>query len=182
MANKLVWSKSLRLLHWLLAGSMIASFATHEGGGKVHEWTGYLALGAACLRVGLGLFGARQWLFSYFLEGPKVTLKYAKSVFDKTAPRYLGHNPLGGWMMLALLFDAIATGLTGWLYTTDRFWGLAWLGEMHNALGHALLPLLFLHIAGAIYTSISQRENLIASMLHGRKRAAGPDDLQARKD
>jgi cytochrome b len=80
-------------------------------------------------------------------------------------------------MVLALLADALSTGLTGWLYTTDRFWGLAWLEELHGFLGHALLPLLFLHIAGAIFTSRRHHENLIGSMLHGRKPEAGPSDI-----
>jgi cytochrome b len=80
-------------------------------------------------------------------------------------------------MVVALLTDAVATGFTGWLYTTDRFWGVEWVEELHGALGEALLPLLFLHIAGAVFTSYRHRENLIAAMLHGRKAAAEADDI-----
>ena len=72
-------------------------------------------------------------------------------------------------MVLALLADAVATGVTGWLFTTERFWGVQWLEQLHGALGDALLPLLALHIAGVIFTSLRQRENLVAAMLHGRK-------------
>jgi cytochrome b len=165
-----VWSLSLRLMHWTLALSMIASFATHEGGGWVHEWTGYLALAVALVRVLLGLFASGYWRFTTFVRGLHATWAYAKAVWRRREPHYLGHNPLGGWMVLALLTDAIATGATGWLYTTDRFWGVAWLEELHGALGHALLPLLALHVAGVIFTSLRQRENLAAAMLHGRKR------------
>ena len=164
-----VWSVGVRLLHWTLAVSMIASFVTHEAGGRVHEWTGYVALAAATVRVILGFVGSGYWRFTQFVRGLPATLAYAKAVWSHREPRYLGHNPLGGWMVLALLADALATGFTGWLFTTDRFWGLAWLEELHGALGHALLPLLALHIAGAVFTSIRHRENLIASMIHGRK-------------
>lgn len=167
----------MRLLHWTLALSMIASFITHEGGGRLHEWTGYLALAAASVRVAMGLAGSGYWRFSQFVTGVGNTWAYARAVWAHREPRYLGHNPLGGWMVLALLADALATGLTGWLYTTDRFWGLAWLEELHGFLGHALLPLLFLHIAGAIFTSRRHHENLIGSMLHGRKPEAGPTDI-----
>jgi cytochrome b len=80
-------------------------------------------------------------------------------------------------MVVALLADAVATGLTGWLFTTDRFWGVEWLEELHGALGEALLPLLFLHMAGAVFTSYRHRENLVASMLHGRKPATMPKDI-----
>ena len=166
----------MRMLHWTLALSMIASFVTHEGGGRLHEWTGYLALAAATIRVAMGLVGNGYWHFSQFVTGVGKTWAYARSVWAQREPRYMGHNPLGGWMVLALLADALATGLTGWLYTTDQFWGLAWLEELHGLLGHALLPLLFLHIAGVIFTSRRHHENLLGSMLHGRKPEAGPVD------
>ena len=168
-ATQPVWSVGLRLLHWTLAISMIASFATHEAGGKVHEWTGYVALAAASVRLVLGFAGSGYWRFAQFVRGASSTLAYARAVWAHREPRYLGHNPLGGWMVLALLADAIATGVTGWLYTTDRFWGMQWLEELHGALGYALLPLLALHIAGVVVTSCRHRENLIGSMLHGRK-------------
>jgi cytochrome b len=48
---------------------------------------------------------------------------------------------------------------------------------LHGALGEALLPLLFLHMAGAVFTSYRHRENLVASMLHGRKPATMPKDI-----
>ncbi len=156
---------------------MITSFLTHEGGGRLHEWTGYIALVAATARLLLGMAGSGYWRFSQFVRGAKATLAYARRVFNRTEPRYLGHNPLGGWMVLALLADAIATGLTGWLFTLDRFWGLAWLQELHNLLGHALIPLLALHLAGVAFTSWRHRENLVAAMLHGRKAAAGSSDV-----
>ena len=174
-----VWSVGVRLLHWTLAVSMIASFVTHEAGGKVHEWTGYVALAAAAVRVILGFAGTGYWRFTQFVRSVPTTLSYAKAVWARRETRYLGHNPLGGWMVLALLADAIATGVTGWLFTTDRFWGVQWLEELHGALGHALLPLLVLHIAGAVFTSWRHRENLIGSMIHGRKPVEKPTEPPA---
>ena len=172
-----VWSVSVRLLHWVLALTMITSFVTREGGGRWHEWTGYAALAAAAVRVILGVAGKGRWRFSQFLAGMAATVAYARAILNHTEARYLGHNPLGGWMVIALLADAIATGLTGWLYTTDRFWGVQWVEELHSLLGHALIPLLLLHVAGAVFTSWRHRENLIAAMLHGRKPAAQPHDI-----
>ena len=165
-----VWSLATRLLHWTLALSMIASFVTHEGGGRWHEWTGYVALAAASLRVLLGFAGAGRWRFSSFVRGAADTLAYALAVVQRREAHYLGHNPLGGWMVVALLADAVAVGATGWLYVTDRFWGTAWLEDLHGALGHVLIPLFLLHVAGVVFTSVRQRENLAASMVHGRKR------------
>ena len=172
-----VWSLAVRLLHWTLALSMIGSFITHERGGALHENLGYVALAAATIRVLMGFLGSGYWRFSQFLRSISATFAYAKDVIKHRELRYLGHNPLGGWMVIALLTDAVATGFTGWLYTTDRFWGVEWLEDLHGALGEALLPLLFLHIAGAVFTSYRHRENLVGSMLHGRKPEAQGTDI-----
>jgi cytochrome b len=172
-----VWSLGVRLLHWTLAFSMIASFATHESGSVWHEYLGYVALAAASVRVIMGFAGKGYWRFSQFLRGMAGTLAYTKDVIKHRERRYLGHNPLGGWMVVALLADALATGVTGWLFTTDRFWGAKWLEELHGALGDALLPLLLLHIAGVVFTSYRHRENLVGAMLHGRKPTAEHKDV-----
>jgi len=92
-------------------------------------------------------------------------------------PRYLGHNPLGGWMVMALLSMVAAAGLSGWLSVTDRFWGVAWVQELHEALANALFLLVGLHIAGVVFTSLRHRENLVRAMLTGRKRAPEPGDV-----
>ncbi len=169
-ALQTVWSPWLRLLHWLLAVSMITSFVTHEGGGKLHEYSGYLALAAACVRVVMGFAGSGYWRFSQFVRSAPATLAYARAVVKRAEARHIGHNPLGGWMVLVLLADAIATGFTGWLYTTQLFFGYAWLETLHGVLGEALVPLLILHIAGVVFTSWRHRENLLGAMLHGKKR------------
>lgn len=171
-----VWSVAVRCLHWTLALSTIVSFATHEGGGRLHEWTGYLALVCTAVRVMMGFAGPGRWRFSGFVRGARATSAYARAVAAGSEVRYLGHNPLGGWMVVLLLADGLATGFTGWLYTTDRFWGMAWLEGLHGALGHAFIPLVVLHVAGVVFTSRRHRENLVAAMLHGRKRAAAPDE------
>jgi cytochrome b len=75
------------------------------------------------------------------------------------------------WVCIVLL------ALTGWLYTTDAFFGDAKVEAVHEALAWAMLALVLLHVAGAIVTGRRQRENLIASMWHGRKRAPQQGDV-----
>ena len=56
--------------------------------------------------------------------------------------------------------------MTGWLYTTDAFWGVAWVGELHEVLTDILIALVALHILGVIFTSIRHRENFACLFLY----------------
>ncbi len=175
MATTRVWSLAQRLLHWGLAISVVAAFATHEGGGPWHEWTGYAALAIALFRIVLGLgayrFAGIHAPFASFVQAPAATLAYARALLARREPRTLGHNPLGAWMVLTLLATAALASLSGWLYTTDQFWGVEWVEQMHSVFGHAFVPLVALHLCGVAYTSWRHRENLVKSILTGDKSA-----------
>jgi cytochrome b len=74
-------------------------------------------------------------------------------------------------MMLALMVLLLATGVTGWMTTLDAFWGEDWLEELHGGLANAIMVLALIHAAAAIVESLRHRENLVWSMVTGRKRA-----------
>jgi cytochrome b len=170
-----VWDPLVRILHWTLAASVLGAWLTaeieREAVRRVHEWLGYTALAVITLRFAWGWIGSRYARFSDFVRGPAFTLAYARAVMARNEPRYLGHNPLGGWMVVALLVMVAAAGLSGWLSVTDRFWGVEWVQELHEFLANTLLALVGFHVAGVIYTSIHHGENLVRAMFTGRKRA-----------
>ncbi|HJY77420.1 MAG TPA: cytochrome b/b6 domain-containing protein [Burkholderiales bacterium] len=176
-----VWDRFVRSAHWSLAGCVLAAWITAELKLKwaepLHEWLGYAALAVIALRFAWGWIGPRHARFRQFVAGPARTLAYAKAVLRGDEPRYLGHNPLGGWMIVALLSTAAAASLSGWLSVTDRFWGVEWVQETHEVLGNAVIALAALHLAGVVYTSWRQRENLAAAMLSGVKRPPEPGDV-----
>lgn len=165
----LVWPGWQRLLHWGLAVSVVAALITHESG-KIHEWFGYSALGLACLRIALGFTGPEVARFATFTHGARHTLNYANAVLNRQETRHLNHNPLGAWMVIALLGFTVLGGLMGWLYITDRFWGIAWVGNLHALLTWPLVLLITVHFLGVIHAGLHHRENLVAAMIHGRKR------------
>ncbi len=171
-----VWSLPVRLLHWALALAVVVALATHEAG-RIHEWIGYGALVLAVLRTGLGLIGPRSMRFTAFVRAPKVAWAYARDVLQGRERRHLNHNPLGGWMIVALLGFGVLAGASGALYVTDAWWGVAWLGDLHDASGQAFYLLVPLHVGGVLLASLRHRENLAAAMVHGRKRAAAGDDV-----
>ena len=164
-----VWDPLVRLGHWLLALSVLFAWLTRHSPGPWHEWIGYGSLVIVAVRVAWGWWGSRYARFADFLRGPRATLGYALAMLRGREARNIGHNPLGGWMIVALLLMVTLVGASGWLYTTDRYWGVEWVEELHDTLANILFVLVGLHLAGVVYASLSHRENLIAAMLHGKK-------------
>ncbi len=166
-----VWDPLVRVGHWSLVTFVALSWATGEGGKGWHEGLGYAALVVITIRIFWGFIGPRTARFAEFVRAPSATIAYGLRVLAGTEPRYLGHNPLGGWMIVFLITGIALTGFTGWLYTTDQYWGVKWVGELHEGLASTLLVLIALHVAGVVFASRRHHENLAAAMLHGRKRA-----------
>ncbi|WP_028312330.1 cytochrome b/b6 domain-containing protein [Derxia gummosa] len=166
-----VWDLPVRLLHWSLAALVIAAWSTGGSSGPLHEWLGYGAGAVVLARVVWGFAGGRYARFAQFVRGPRATLAYARAVLAGTEPHHLGHNPLGGWMVLALLGSAGALALSGALYVSDWLWGYEWLYLTHATLGWIVVALVPLHVAGVVFTGHRQRENLVRAMLTGRKPA-----------
>ena len=172
-----VWDPLVRAGHWALALSIFAAWLTRHGAGTWHEWIGYGSLALVAWRLVYGCFGSAHARFAGFVRGPAATLDYARLLRRGNEPRYVGHNPLGGWMVIALLATAALAGISGWLYTTDAWWGDARMESIHEWLANSLLVLVAFHVTGVIVTSIRHGENLVASMLHGKKRPPAGGDV-----
>ena len=164
-------------MHWTLVVAVTCVWITTLGWGLIrfHELAGYVTLAAVALRVLWGWTGGKYARFAQFVRGPRSVLRYADQIGTQSEARYLGHNPLGGWMVLLLIACIAGLGITGWLYTTDYFWGMAWLDQLHKCLAWGLLVLVMLHVAGVLFASLRHRENLVAAMFTGRKRAPVSD-------
>jgi cytochrome b len=176
-----VWDRPVRLLHGVLAGSaLMACFTGHWQPDAFDAWhhsAGYVAGAAALFRICWGFLGPGYARFAQFVAGPRRVLAYTRSVLERREPRYLGHNPLGACMVLALLAVALALVLTGALYTTDWLWGYAWLSDLHAALAWLLCVLVGTHVAGVLHAGWRHRESLTTSMISGVKRAPTSDDV-----
>jgi cytochrome b len=165
-----VWDALVRVLHWSLVLTVAAAWLTRHSAGRWHEWLGYATLAVVAARTAWGFLGSGHARFAEFVRPVSTTAGYARDLFRGREARYLGHNPLGAWMVVALLTMVALVGFTGWLYTTDRFWGVAWVEALHSTLSDVLFIFVALHILGVVFTSVRHRENLVAAMLHGRKR------------
>ena len=174
-----IWDLVQRLLHWTLVAAIAICWWAGEERLSLHIACGYVALGVIASRTGWGLVGSRFARFAGFVRGPRHVLRYAQDIVRGRELRYLGHNPLGGWMVVGLLVCVAFVCGTGILYTTDYFWGMAWVEIAHRASAWTLVGLIALHVAGVVFTSWRHRENLVAAMVSGCKPAPSPDSGEA---
>ncbi|MCE4555506.1 cytochrome b/b6 domain-containing protein [Roseateles cellulosilyticus] len=176
-----VWDGLVRTLHWTLAAAVATAWISgHWPPSHFDDWhhtAGYVAGAAVLLRLGWGWAGRGHARLASFVRRPRDVLAYARALRAGHEPRYIGHNPLGGWMVLALWATAFALALTGWLYTTDWLWGYEWLSDLHAWLAWGLLVLVAGHLGGVVVTSWRHRENLVGAMFSGAKRAPEGNDI-----
>ncbi|MGD8618341.1 MAG: cytochrome b/b6 domain-containing protein [Gammaproteobacteria bacterium] len=177
------WDLLIRLFHWTLVAAFFTAYLTEDDWMSLHVLAGYTVLGLVLFRFVWGVIGTRHARFTDFICSPASTLAYLKDIIAFRARRYLGHNPAGGAMVIALLFSLTATAISGLaLYGYEEFSGpLAglmgntpdWLGDsledVHEFFANFTLMLVLLHVAGVVIASLQHGENLLRSMFTGIK-------------
>lgn len=191
-----VWDIGIRVFHWSLVALFFISYVSGDEESLIHVYTGYGVLGLVVFRVVWGVIGTRYARFSNFIVGRKTTALYVKSLFTTKPIHYLGHNPIGGWMIMTLLIFLFVTSWSGLvIYGAEGHGPLAnqqvsimsqahangdegegendeedelW-EEIHESLATITLLLVFVHIGGVFIGSVIHRENLIKSMVTGYK-------------
>lgn len=108
-----VWDFFIRVFHWTLVGLFALAYLTGEIEGAIHNWAGYAIMLLIGARIIWGFVGSKHARFSDFVRSPAAVMRYLKGVLTGDAPRTLGHNPAGGWMVLLLLTSILATGGSG---------------------------------------------------------------------
>ena len=166
-----VWDPLVRIFHWGLVAAFLVAWATGAEVKRVHVIAGYAVIGLVAFRILWGFVGTHHARFADFVRGPGSVARYLRATARLRAKRYLGHNPAGGAMIMVLLIMLSIIGATGFMMTTDAFWGVAWVQGAHETAVNLTLGLVVLHILGVIVASYEHRENLVRAMITGRKRA-----------
>ena len=164
-----VWDRFIRIFHWSLVALVPLAFFSHGGLRDVHRWTGYAILFLVAARVIWGFYGGQHARFANFVPNLAGLVHYLGQVMRRKEPRTLGHNPAGAAMVMALLLNLLGIVATGMLLDTARYRDDRPLLALHDGLSDVLLVLIMLHLMGMLYTSVRHRENLILSMVTGRK-------------
>jgi len=181
-ARTRVWDAPTRLFHWSFAGAFAGEWLTRDARYlQVHEFLGYAIGALVAFRIAWGFAGTRWARFASFPLSASSALRYLAALARRRPPHHVGHNRAGSWTIYGLLFLAaleVAAGLLT-LGAEKELGPLAGrygyrTGDLAHAahwwLAYAMLAVAAVHIAGAIYGSFAERENLVASMVTGFKR------------
>lgn len=166
-----VWDPVVRIFHWGVVAACALNLFILEEGKMWHRYVGYAVVGLLAVRIVWGLVGSPYARFSDFVPTPGRLRSYVRDLAAGRNRRQLGHNPLAAVMMVVLMLLLGLTAGTGFMTTLDAFWGVKWVKELHEVFANSILWLAAIHALAAIVESWQHRENLIWSMVTGRKRA-----------
>ncbi|MGB8274320.1 MAG: cytochrome b/b6 domain-containing protein [Alphaproteobacteria bacterium] len=198
----LVWDLPTRLFHWTLVALVALAWATGETEGfwfTVHAYAGYGVLVLLVFRLLWGVWGSRHSLFSDFVRSWVTVRAYAARLLAFRAPRSIGHNPLGGWMIILLMTALTVIVATGLFTAGEMEHGQIVAGplahyipagaahamkEIHEVFFNLLLVLVGIHIVGVVTGIVLTRDDLIRAMVTGYKdvmpeQAAGETGVMA---
>jgi len=176
-----VWDLPTRLFHWLLVILVAAMIGTGLSGRlEQHMVIGQALLALLLFRLIWGFVGNQQARFADFLAGPGAALAYLRGLIGKGGPHYVGHNPLGGYAVFAMLGLLLLQAVSG-LFTSDDIatdgplYGLvsgsvsAQLSSIHRLTIDAIYIVVGIHLLSTVFYLTVKRENLVKPMLTGDK-------------
>ena len=192
-----VWDLPTRLFKWSLVVFVSLAFlvsSSHPYGSLflVHVACGYAVTLLLLFRLAWGFIGGEHARFRSFVHGWRSFRAYGQGLLSLKPPRIVGHNPVGGWMIMTLLITLFTIVLSG-LLAEARTGGAGLLsallpaeavtlvGNIHAWLGFIIMWLAALHVAGVLFESLLHRENLVLTMITGRKRVDDPGCADARR-
>jgi cytochrome b len=179
MARTLVWDLPTRLFHWTFAFGFAIAAVIALGLGDdspafpLHALIGLVLGMAIALRVMWGLVGSRHARFASFAFGPRAVLGYFRAIVRGKGERHAGHNPgaaHGIFAMLALVSLLVATGIA-------MSFGADAAEDVHEVLAYLMIAAVLAHLAGIAVHTVMHRENIAASMVHGRKDCEASDGI-----
>lgn len=187
-----LWDAPIRLFHWALVLLVITSFVTAKVGGEWMAWhlrSGYAILTLMLFRVVWGFVGSTTARFSSFLKGPGTALEYARGLMARRHVPAVGHNPLGGWMVLAMiliLLVQVGTGLFAddevstqgplSIFASGKLVSLA--NQVHEANQWIIVGAVVMHLLAISFYQWGLRANLLGPMFDG---GVLPPDSAARR-
>ncbi|MCB1680054.1 MAG: cytochrome b/b6 domain-containing protein [Halioglobus sp.] len=170
-----VWDLPTRIFHWSIVACVLLSWWSAETDNyTVHEWTGYTVIVLVATRIVWGFLGSRHSRFADFLVGPRRILAYLRGCGAASA----GHNPLGGWSVVAMLVLLLIQAVSGLFNSDDVLFSgplhhmaetgfRDTMGVVHDVVFNLLLAVIALHVSAVFYHQLRLREKLVQAMVRG---------------
>jgi len=176
-----VWDPLVRMFHWSLVFFFLFAFTTEDDWLGLHVQAGYAVSCLIAFRLLWGLVGTRNARFMSFMKSPTVMLTYLKGMWSFKVPHYLGHNPLGAAMVIILLLGITLVSFSGMALIASEgngplavsfvaSWDANWMEEVHELFANFTILMVSAHVSGVIFSSLVEGENLVKSMVTGRKK------------
>lgn len=108
-----VWDPIVRVGHWLIVIGVLTAYFSGDEAKNVHVTAGYVVAGVVLFRILWGIVGTRYARFTNFVRGPAAIFSYLKSLFTGKEQKFIGHNPAGGAMVIALILSLLVTTFSG---------------------------------------------------------------------
>jgi len=164
-----VWDPFIRLFHWSLVILFAANALVVDDDSKLHIQVGYAILVLVGLRIIWGFVGTRHARFSDFPPSLAAGMEQVTEMATRRKRAHTGHSPLGALMIYNLILAILVISLSGYLMTTDMFWGIEWPEELHEiAVAWAEISVVA-HVVAVIFESRRLGVNLPRSMVTGYK-------------
>jgi cytochrome b len=191
-----VWDLPTRIFHWLLVTLIFCAWASYEfnevfGDTSLlwHRMNGYAILVLVIWRLLWGVAGSPTSRFANFLVWPWNAARYGLDLIRGRDRHFLGHNPLGSYMIIALLALVATQAILG-LFSTEHnsvTWGpLSFLiSEERSELltkyhewmfENVLLVFIGAHIVANVLYRLVKKDQLIEAMVIGTKPAGDYED------
>lgn len=183
-SRPMIWDPLVRVFHWTLMICVVGAWILGEFGPDImtlHFWLGYAVGGLLLIRILWGFVGPRTARFANFVTGPGPVLRYLLTLPKRQPSHAPGHNPLGGWAVVAMLVLLGLQVLTGLFVGTDDYVNMGPLSDYvsedvnklvlswHKSFAPLILALVGLHVAAIFFYRLWKREDLITPMITGRR-------------
>ncbi len=178
-----VWDLPTRVFHWtlvLLVGVSVVTVRIGATWMDCHAICGASIMALILFRIAWGFIGGRESRFASFMRGPATVIRYAKTLHRQSSMRYLGHNPMGGWSVLLMLFSLFFQAATGLfanddILTEGPLFHLVGksasdsLTTLHRLNSSVFIALVFLHVCAVLFYLVYKKDNLVTPMFSGFK-------------
>lgn len=182
MQRQQIWDPLVRVFHWSLVTLFTLNAFVTDPESRLHRLVGYAVLGLLAVRVLWGFIGTAHARFSSFPPSAAGSFGQFRDMLSGRRRAHAGHSPLGALMIYNLLVSIAVISVSGWMMVTNRWWGIEWVEDLHEAAVTWAELSVLVHVAAVFFESRRLGINLPKSMVTGYKDMPPDSQVKVRRD